>query len=127
MNSPAPVLLDGHVQDTLREMNQLIDDFEAATQGAKEELEKELADVREESELLLLQLHQLQEELEYYFLENQRKDEKLHWLRGQRELLLRMLRVQGRFQQRFLALDGRIALPSLRRQLMPWWQRLQRS
>jgi chromosome segregation ATPase len=95
--------------------------------GEKEGLERELVDVREESELLLLQLHQVQEELEYYFLENQRKDEKLHWLRGQRQLLLRMLRLQGHVQQRFLALDGRIALPSLRRQLMPWWQRLQRS
>ncbi|MCP9802607.1 hypothetical protein KBY75_03385 [Cyanobium sp. T1G-Tous] len=95
--------------------------------GEKEGLQKELIDAREESELLLLQLHQVQEELEYYFLENQRKEEKLHWLRGQREVLLRMLRLHGRFQQRFLALDGRIALPSLRRQLMPWWQRLQRS
>jgi chromosome segregation ATPase len=95
--------------------------------GEKEGLERELVDVREESELLLLQLHQVQEELEHYFLENQRKDEKLHWLRGQRQLLLRMLRLQGHVQQRFLALDGRIALPSLRRQLMPWWQRLQRS
>ena len=95
--------------------------------GEKEGLERELIDAREESELLLLQLHQVQEELEYYFLENQRKEEKLHWLRGQRELLLRMLRLHGRFKQRFLALDGRIALPSLRRQLMPWWQHLQRS
>jgi chromosome segregation ATPase len=99
----------------------------ADLRGEKEGLERELIDAREESELLLLQLHQVQEELEYYFLENQRKDEKLHWLRGQRELLLRMLRLQGRFQQRFMALDGRIALPSLRRQLMPWWLRLQRS
>ena len=95
--------------------------------GEKEGLEKELTDARQESELLLLQLHQVQEELEHYFLENQRKEEKLHWLRGQRVLLLRMLRLQGHVQQRFLALDGRIAMPSLRRQLMPWWQRLQRS
>ncbi|MCP9778590.1 MULTISPECIES: FkbM family methyltransferase [unclassified Cyanobium] len=95
--------------------------------GEKDGLQRELIDAREESELLLLQLHQVQEELEYYFLENQRKEEKLHGLRGQREVLLRMLRLHGRFQQRFLALDGRIALPSLRRQLMPWWQRLQRS
>ena len=99
----------------------------ADMRGEKEGLERELIDAREESELLLLQLHQVQEELEYYFLENQRKEEKLHWLRGQRELLLRMLRLHGRFQQRFLALDGRIALPSLHRQLMPWWHRLLRS
>jgi chromosome segregation ATPase len=100
----------------------------------KEGLERELLDAREEEELLLLQLHQVQEELQYYFLENQRflkdsqvKDEKLAWLRSQRVVLLRMLRLQARLQQRFVALDGRIALPSLRRQLMPWWQRLQRS
>ena len=99
----------------------------AEVRGEKEGLEKELADARQDSELLLLQLHQVQEELEHYFLENQRKEEKLHWLRGQRVLLLRMLRLQGHVQQRFLALDGRIAMPSLRRQLMPWWQRLQRS
>lgn len=93
----------------------------------KEGLERELSDSREESELLLLQLHQVQEELEHYFLENRRKDQKLHWLRGQRELLRRMLRLQGHVQQRFLALDGRIALPALRRQVMPWWQRHKRS
>ncbi|MFM7360951.1 MAG: hypothetical protein ACKO25_03855, partial [Cyanobium sp.] len=102
--------------------------------GEKEGLERELLDAREEEELLLLQLHQVQEELQYYFLDNQRilkdsqlKDEKLAWLRSQRVVLLLMLRLQARLQERFVALDGRIALPSLRRQLMPWWQRLQRS
>ena len=95
--------------------------------GKKQGLEKELTDARETSEVLLLQFHQMQEELEHYFLENQRKDEKLHWLRDQREQFLRMLRLQGRIQQRFMALDGRIALPSLRRQMMLWWHRLQRS
>jgi len=93
----------------------------------KSQNSNQLSDLQCEKEFLLLQLRQVMEELEHYFLENQRKDEKLRWLRGQRELLLRMLRLQGRFQQRFLALDGRIALPYLRRQLMPWWQRLQRS
>ena len=126
-NSSVPSVLNGHEQDKLHEINQLIDDVEAATRATQEGLERELADVREESELVLLQLHQVQEQLEYYFLENQRKDEKLLWFREQRELLLSMLRLQGRFQQRFLALNGRIALTSLRRQLMPWWQRLQCS
>ena len=100
----------------------------------KNGLAKDLLDAREEEELLLMQLHQVQEELQYYFLENQRilkddqvKDEKLAWLRGQRKLLLRMLGLQSRLQQRFMALDGRIALPSMRRQLMPWWQRLRLS
>ena len=124
-SSSTSVLLKGQAQNSLQEINQLIDDLEVAAQATKEGLERELGDVSEESELLLLQLHQVQEELEYYFLENQRKDEKLHWLRGQRDLLLRMLRLQGRFQHRFLVLDGRIALTSLRRQLMPWWRRLQ--
>ena len=82
-SSPAPILLDCHAQDRLREINQLIDDLEVATEGAKEGLERELGEVRgekeglerelgnvrEESELLLLQLHQVQEELEHYFLE----------------------------------------------------------
>jgi len=93
----------------------------------KDEVEKELNDVREESELLLLQLHQVQEELEHYFLENQHKEERLHWLRGQREELLRMLRVQAHIQQRSTALNGRIAASCVRRQLMPWWLRLQGS
>lgn len=118
-------------------MNQLQDNCENLTSlnaTLREEVDclksqnsNQLSDLQCEKEFLLLQLRQVMEELEHYFLENQRKDEKLRWLRGQRELLLRMLRLQGRFQQRFLALDGRIALPSLRRQLMPWWQRLQRS
>lgn len=97
------------------------------TRAKKERLDKELRDAHEKSELLLLQFHQLQEELEHYFLENQRKDEKLHWLRDQRKQFLRMLRLQGRFRQCFMALDGRIALPSPRRQMMPWWHRFLRS
>jgi len=101
------------VQDALREINQLIDDLEVAAQSSKEELERELTKVREESELLLLQLHQVQEELEYYFLESLRKDHLL----GQHALL----------QRRLMALHGRFALPSPRRQLVPWWRRLQRS
>ena len=34
------------------------------------DLERELADLKEENELLLLQLHQVQEELESYYLRN---------------------------------------------------------
>lgn len=92
-----------------------------------ERLETKLRDACVESEALMFQLHQLKEELEHYYLDNQRKDEKLRWLRGQRDLLLRMLRLQGEIQQRFIALNRRIALPSLRRLLMPWWYLLQRS
>ncbi|TVS07216.1 MAG: hypothetical protein EA413_01640, partial [Cyanobium sp. PLM2.Bin73] len=104
--------------------------------GVKEEKEglaEELAYSREEAELCLLQLHQVQEELERYFLksrdlENQliRQAEKLHWLRGQRELLIRMARVQGRKLREFMAVDGRIVLPALKRQCQPWWQRIAR-
>ena len=86
--------------------------------GEKEGLERELTDVREDSELLLLQLHQVQKELEYYFFENQRKDEKLDWLRAQRESLLRMLGQQARLQQRFITLDARTAF-ALRGRLRP--------
>ena len=97
--------------------------------GEKEGLQRELGDAREESELLLLQLHQVQEELEHYFLQSRnlleecrRKDEKLNWLRGQRESLLRMLSQQGRLQQRFITLDARTALPSILRRVIPWWR-----
>ena len=100
----------------------------------KSQTANQFNDVQEENELQLLQLHQVQEELEHYFLENQRilqdgqrKDDKLNWLRGQRELLLRMVHQQVRLQQRFIALDGRTASPSILRRLAPWWQRLQLS
>jgi chromosome segregation ATPase len=55
--------------------------------GEKEGLERDASDLHAESELFLIQLHQVQDDLEYYFLENQRKDEKLHWLLGQRQAL----------------------------------------
>jgi chromosome segregation ATPase len=90
-------------------------------------LESEVADIRGEADLFRRQLHRVQEELEFYFVDNQRKEEKLAWLRGQRELLIRMLRLQARVQIRFGALDARIALPAMIRQAMPWWKRLQRS
>jgi len=101
----------------------------AEVRGEKEGLEKELGDACEESELLLLQLHQVQEELEHYFLQSRnlleecrRKDEKLNWLRGQRESLLRMLSQQARLQQRSITLDARTALPSILRRVIPWWR-----
>lgn len=96
----------------------------------KDEFERDLADAREESELLLLQLRLVQEELENYYLqsgdllkETHRKDEKLNWLRDQRELLLRMLTLQGSLQQQFITLDARTALPSMLRRVIPWWRR----
>jgi uncharacterized protein (DUF3084 family) len=89
-------------------------------------VKRELANAQEEAELCLLQLHQVQEELEYYFLETRRQAEKLHWLRGQRELLIRMLRLQGRKLREFMVVDGRIVMPALKRQCQPWWQRIAR-
>ena len=90
----------------------------AEVRAVKDGVEGELTDVRERSELLSLQLLQVQEELGYYFRENQvlrqegqRKDEKLDWLRAQRESLLRMLGQQARLQQRFITLNARTALP----------------
>ena len=112
----------GEKQGLERELGEL--------RGEKDGLERELIDAREESELLVLQLHQVQEELEHYFLqsrdllkEGHRKDEKLNWLRGQREMLLRMLSLQGRLQQRFITLDARTAFPSILLQVTPWWRR----
>ena len=86
---------------------------------------QELAEARETAELLSRQLLQVQEELAYYFRENQalrqgnkRKDEKLDWLRAQRESLLRMLGQQARLQQRFITLAARTAF-ALRGLLRP--------
>ena len=97
----------------------------AEVRAVKDGVEVELTDVRETAELLSLQLLQVQEELGYYFRENQalrqesqRKDEKLNWLRDQRESLLRMLGQQARLQQRFITLDARTAF-ALRGPLRP--------
>jgi len=51
--------------DPLSKLKSALDS--AGTQS-REALEAELADAREEAELILLQLHQVQEELEHYFL-----------------------------------------------------------
>lgn len=119
---------------TLKENSSKQDERIADLESSRQATTGQLHDAREENKLLLLQLHQVQEELRHYFFENQRilqdgqrKDDKLNWLRGQRELLLRMLHQQVRLQQRFIALDGRTALPSILRRLAPWWQRLQLS
>jgi chromosome segregation ATPase len=118
----------------------------------KDALERKLAEAKEESELVLLQLHQVQEELElmslqykdeqkklrrtqqdleYYFLESlnlkaqlNRQADKLDWLRGQRELLMRMVLVQSRRLRKMMALDARVAIPMLRLQSMSWWRRI---
>ena len=86
-------------------------------------LEGELQDAREEVELCLVQLSQVQQELEHYFFELQAakdnhkiileqcalKDEKLHWLRGQRVLLIGLIKYQASVFQRFTAISVRLA------------------
>ncbi|MEX1121763.1 MAG: hypothetical protein WED82_06500, partial [Balneolales bacterium] len=88
----------------------------------KEGIAGELKDSLEESELCMLQLHQVQEELEHYFLEGQskqsnyqilleecaRKDEKLVWLRNQRTLLIGLIKYQAAVFQRFTAISVRL-------------------
>jgi len=82
----------------------------------KVRLKAELKDVREDTQLLLKQLHQAQEELERHFLEANnlrgqvtRQTDKLCWLREQRELLIDMVREQGRALRAFMALNSRFA------------------
>jgi hypothetical protein len=85
-------------------------------------IEGELNAVREEAELCLLQMNQAQEELSHYSLELQvaqdnyrimleqcaLKDEKLHWLRGQRILLIGLIKYQASVFQRFTAISVRL-------------------
>lgn len=61
-------------------------DRELANAKARDECERQLRDATEENELLLLQLHQVQEELEHYFLKHQdtqqqRQDLEARWQR----------------------------------------------
>ncbi|MFO7628473.1 MAG: hypothetical protein R6W06_02945 [Prochlorococcaceae cyanobacterium] len=56
-----------------------------AEQGAS--AETALKEAREEAELTLLQLHQVQEELEHYFLENRKASEETNALQGKLETL----------------------------------------
>jgi len=107
----------------LREKNEGLERMLVDLRGKNEGLEGELSDAREESQLLLLQLHQVQEELELYFSKSQclhkdsvRKDERLAWLRGQRELLMGVIGRQARLQQSLIATASRLALPPVHEQ-----------
>jgi FkbM family methyltransferase len=89
-------------------------------------LEKELSESLKKSDRLTWRLHQAQEEIEQYFIANQqamidihkhvqsgqRKDAKLAWLRGQRELLLNLIRAQANLHNRFQTLIGKILFNS---------------
>jgi len=88
----------------------------------KEGLVGELKESLDEIELCTLQLHQVQEELEHYFLECQSrqasyktlleecalKDDKLVWLRNQRVLLIGLIKYQAAVFQRFTAISVRL-------------------
>lgn len=86
-----------------------LDDLTEEIDQLLERLECELSDTREEANLALFKLHQTQEELERYFLENRRQVEKLDWLRQQRELMLQLLRNQISLQRRLMVAHRRMA------------------
>lgn len=108
----------------------------------KDVLESKLAKANKENELLLMRLQQVQEDdreklrntqqdLEYYFLECQdlkvqlaRHAEKLDWLRGQRELLMRMVGKQSQSLGEMMALGARAAIPMVKFQGLSWWRKI---
>jgi hypothetical protein len=108
-----------HVQEELEQYflaKKEIERLETESRVAKKEIERlktELIMARNERERLEADMR-----LESRTLENQlvHQAEKLHWLRGQRELLIRMVRMQGRNQRAFMAVWGRIALYALKPQ-----------
>ena len=79
----------------------------------KQALEAELAHAREDAEICLVQLQQVQ--LENCYLETLRQPKNLTWLRGQRVLSVRMLCLQGRSLRALLAKEARVALHALNR------------
>lgn len=64
-----------------------VDDLLAAYAEQREVREHTLSQLQDENELLLLQLHQVQEEFEQYFLENQDKDKRFTELRNEKAKL----------------------------------------
>ena len=81
--------LTGEVAQLANEKDVLAHEKSAAVQGA-DQLRQQLASQNEtlleaqsENQRILLQLHQLQEELENYFLKNREQDEQLQTLEGQ--------------------------------------------
>ncbi len=103
----------------------------------KEDLEIELSVAQDGSEDCGIKLNQVQEELErvqeelenFFFVakdsENQlsRHVETVTMLRSQRKLLIRMVQLYGGIVLRLVAVDGRVTMPALHRQLQPWWKR----
>lgn len=70
---------EAQTQQLAPQLTQTLSELERlqAQEQAAAERERQAKDLREENELLLHQLHQVQEELERYYLENQRLKQKL--------------------------------------------------
>ena len=77
----------------LEKQRQLSIDRAAQLAGLNQQIDIQLKDAQEEYELLLLQLHQVQEELEHYFLEHDK------FLRENQAYQKRWLRLEDRFPQ----------------------------
>ncbi|MBM9613659.1 hypothetical protein JWJ90_05080 [Desulfobulbus rhabdoformis] len=54
----------------INDLNKKLDDLKRKSHESKNKTDRDTSKLKEENELLLLQLHQVQEELEQYFLEN---------------------------------------------------------
>jgi hypothetical protein len=67
------------------------DKAKAAAEKAKAEAEKAKLDATQEAELLLQQLHQVQEELENYYLKNKQLEQGAHTLQTTQDRLTRLL------------------------------------
>jgi len=149
--SPSPELQlpeqagqDDNTESLIVSFNDLLDQLERQILDIREELSHSLKNQQEiqskldaaseESDLQLLQFHQVQEELEFYFLENQRiskdcqlKGEKLNWSRSQRELLMQLLEQQSHLHRRLFSVESRIMLTAALCRPSPWWRRFRRS
>ena len=68
--------LDSRLSELQEQLKAAQEEFQQSQQQLKS-AQAETKDAREEAELTLLQLHQVQEELEHYFLDSRSKDELL--------------------------------------------------
>lgn len=113
-NSPAPGSVDGSAKDRLQEINQLIHvmrDKLAVSQQQLEAKDAEINDLKEENDLILLQLHQVQEELETIFLDREEKKAELSWYRDQLTHWTKMVKSYADLLQKAMTVAGR-AIPA---------------
>ena len=98
----------------LTQLRQQKDDLEkrlnesTAKQSQAAEWQKQQDDTRQENELLLLQLHQVQEELEHYFLEHQKHQQDITELQQKLELYKRQGTAQYSTAKVTLMDDGQL-------------------